>query len=108
MSILCAFADHSCQKNVSFRHELRKSGSVHRQGLYKISLWWPKLQGANLATQVQAEIEKPAGPAMAKDLFDQTLRHGQWNDIGQPFTFTVPATGAQVTVRIRRASSKPG
>jgi hypothetical protein len=88
--------------NVIFRF------SVNRPGLYKISLWWPSVRGANPATQVQAEILKAGGPAMANAMFDQTSRHGRWNDIGQPFTFTVPATGAQGSVRIHRASRRPG
>jgi len=82
--------------------------SVTQPGLYKISLWWPKVRGANPATQVEAEVLKAGGPAMANGMFNQTTRSGRWNDLGAPFTFTVPATGAQGSVRVRQAASQPG
>ena len=83
--------------------------SVGRPGLYKISLWWPNVQGANPETQVQAEILKAGGPARANGVFDQRSNFGRWNDLANGFTFTVPgAGGAQGTVRVRRASRLAG
>jgi hypothetical protein len=83
--------------------------SVTRPGLYKISLWWPNVSGANPATLVEAEIQKAGGPARANGSFDQRRNHGRWNDLGSPFTFDVPGGGgAQGTVRIRRRSPQAG
>jgi len=82
--------------------------SVSRPGLYKISLWWPKVRGANPTSEVEAEVLKAGGPARANGLFDQRSRFGRWNDLGAPFTFTVPATGAQGTVRGRHSARLPG
>lgn len=82
--------------------------SIHREGLYKISLWWPNVRNANPETMVQVNVQKAGGPAMATHFFDQRNGHGRWNDIGQPFVFTVPGSGAQVQVRIRSASRQAG
>ena len=83
--------------------------SLSAPGLYKISLWWPNVPGASSATLVEAEILKAGGPARANGTFDQTGRNGLWNDLGPPFTFTVPGGGgARGTVRIRRASRAAG
>jgi hypothetical protein len=83
--------------------------ALRAEGLYKLSLWWPHVAGANPATFVHAEIQKAGGPARANVAFDQTRNFGRWNDLGGPFTFTVPGGGgAQVTLRIRRASPKAG
>jgi len=77
-------------------------------GLYKISLWWPRIDGANHQTMVDVEVQKAGGPARARGILDQSRRFGRWNDIGQPFTFDVPADGARVTVHIRRNSPGRG
>ena len=82
--------------------------AVQAPGLYKISLWWPHVAGANPATLVQAEALKGGGPARANAAFDQTRNFGRWNDLGAPFTFDVPGGGARVTVRLRRASRAAG
>jgi hypothetical protein len=79
---------------------------VNQPGLYKVSLWWPNVRGANPETQVQVEVRKAGGPAMANVLINQRGGYGRWNDIGSPFT--VPATGAEVIVRVRRTSRKRG
>jgi hypothetical protein len=82
--------------------------TVNEPGLYKVSLWWPNVQGANPEARVQVEVRKAGGPAMANVVVDQRRGYGRWNDLGSPFTFTVPATGAQVTVRVLRASRRNG
>jgi hypothetical protein len=81
---------------------------VGAEGLWKVSLWWPNVVGANPATQVQVEAIKAGGPARANAVFDQRRGFGRWNDVGMPFTFTTTPTGAQVSVRIRRASPQAG
>jgi hypothetical protein len=80
--------------------------NLPRAGLYKASLWWPNVSGANSETQVQVLVQKAGGPAMASTVVNQRSRFGRWNDIGRPFS--VPAGGAQVTVRIRRTSRATG
>lgn len=80
------------------------------EGLYKVSLYWPNVAGANPATRVEVEVQKAGGNAMARGAFDQRTNNGRWNDLGgnMPFTFTVPAVGAQASVRILRASTSAG
>jgi hypothetical protein len=82
--------------------------SVGQPGLYKTSLWWPRVADANRETQVQVDVQKAGGPAMTNQVFDQRTRFGRWNDVGPPFTFTVPVTGAQVKVVVRRSSRTGG
>jgi hypothetical protein len=79
---------------------------VNQAGLYKVSLWWPNVRGANPETQIQVEVRKAGGPARANAVVNQQRGYGRWNDIGSPFT--VPATGAEVTVRIQRTSRQRG
>ena len=78
------------------------------QGRYKVSLWWPRHAGACSATHVDFEALKAGGPARGWVFFDQRRNFGKWNDLGSPYTFTVPASGAQVTVRVHRASTATG
>jgi hypothetical protein len=83
--------------------------SLKREGLYKVSLWWPHVASGNSETLVQVDIQKAGGPAGGNFAVDQSRNYGRWNDLGVPFTFTVPGGGgAQVSVRIRRASRKAG
>ena len=82
--------------------------SLNQPGLYKVSLWWPNVENANSETQVRVEVRKAGGPAMANAVVNQTRGFGQWNDIGQPFTFTVPYSAAQGSVQIHRASRRAG
>jgi hypothetical protein len=42
---------------------------------------------------------------MANAVFDQSRNNGKWNDV---HTFTVPQTGAQGTLRIKRNSTQVG
>jgi hypothetical protein len=77
-------------------------------GLYKVSLWWPRVAGANARAMVSVEVIKGGGPARANGVFDQTRNAGRWNDLGQPFTFDVPGGGAKVSVRLQRRSPAPG
>lgn len=88
--------------NVIFRF------SVGPSGVYKISLWWPKVRDANPSMQAEAEVLKGGGPARANAVFDQRSSFGRWNDFPAAFTFTVPATGAQGSVRIRQAARSAG
>ena len=81
------------------------SYNLNRVGMYKVSLWWPKVAGACRATMVSGDVQKAGGPAMGNRGFDQSRDNGKWNDVHQ---FTVPATGAQGTLRIKRASSQAG
>lgn len=81
------------------------SFKLNRGGQYKVSLWWPKVSGACRATEVSAVLQKAGGPAMANAVFDQSRNNGKWNDV---HTFTVPQTGAQGTLRIKRASLQAG
>jgi hypothetical protein len=78
--------------------------SLNQPGLYKTSLWWPRVPGANRETQVHVEVQKAGGPAMANAVFDQRRASRRWIDVGPPFTFTVPSSGAQVKVVVRRSS----
>jgi hypothetical protein len=82
--------------------------TVPVEGRYKVSLWWPRHADACSATHVDFEAIKAGGPARGWVFFDQRRNFGKWNDLGSPFTFTVPATGAQVTVRVHRASTTTG
>jgi len=77
-------------------------------GLYKLSLYWPNVAGANPQTLVQVDVKKGGGPAMASAAFDQRSNFGRWNDVGVPFTFDVPGAGAEVTLRVRHVSRQPG
>ncbi|MGA7392231.1 MAG: N-acetylmuramoyl-L-alanine amidase [Terrimicrobiaceae bacterium] len=81
--------------------------SINWAGVWKISLWWPNVQGANPATFVRAEILHAGGPVGENAPFDQTCGNGRWNDFGG-FTFTVPAGGVRGRVSIGRVSSRPG
>jgi len=81
------------------------SYNLNRVGMYKVSLWWPKVAGACRATMVSGDVQKAGGPAMGNRGFDQSRDNGKWNDV---HTFTVPASGAQGTLRIKRASSQAG
>lgn len=72
-------------------------------GTYQLSLWWPRVKGANPATQV--EVEALAGAAVTVAV-DQRSNHGRWVDVGSPFT--VRALPAQVLLRISRNSPSPG
>lgn len=108
----CANRNHSYSDEY-WRAEANTPGSnvvfqftIAREGLYKASLWWPNVSRANPATQVQLEVQKAGGPAMANAVVNQRSGYGRWNDIGQPFT--VPASGAQATVRILRNSREAG
>lgn len=108
----CANRNHSYSDEY-WRAEPNTPGSnvvfqfnIARDGLYKVSLWWPNVRGANPETQVKVDVQKAGGPAMANAVVNQKRSYGRWNDVGQPFT--VPASGAQVTVRILRNSRQPG
>jgi hypothetical protein len=79
-----------------------------RSGLYKLSLYWPRVAGANPQTLVHVDVKKAGGPAMADAMLDQSRNWGRWNDVGPPFRFTVPGDGAEVTLRVRHVSRKPG
>jgi len=82
--------------------------TVSVPGLYKVSLYWPQVAGANPTTSVGVEALKGGGPARGNGELDQTRNFGRWNDLGAPFTFDVPGGGARVTLRVRRASRNAG
>jgi len=107
----CASTSHSYGDNYwkttanSAGTDAEFSFNLNRQGQYKVSLWWPKVSGACPAMEVSAVLQKAGGPAMANAVFDQSRNNGKWNDV---HTFTVPQTGAQGTLRIKRASPQAG
>jgi hypothetical protein len=107
----CANRNHSYGDNYwkatanSAGTEVQFSFNLSRDGQYKISLWWPKVSGACRATEISAVLQKAGGPAMANAVFDQSRNNGKWNDV---HTFTVPQTGAQGTLRIKRNSTQVG
>jgi N-acetylmuramoyl-L-alanine amidase len=113
-------ADHCATNHHSYGHTFWRATAntpgndvvsrftVGLPGTYKISVRWPLMQGANAQTMVEADVQKAGGPAMARGVLNQTRNFGRWNDLGQPFVFSVPPGGAQFTVRIRRASPTRG
>jgi hypothetical protein len=76
---------------------------VATAGVYRLSLWWPRVRGANPATPV--EVRVAGGPTHSQTV-DQTRDHGRWVDVGGELTVgTVPAS---LTVRILRSSQRQG
>jgi hypothetical protein len=107
----CAGNNHSYGDNYwmatanSAGSDVEFSYSLRSFGMYKVSLWWPKVSGACHATMVSGVVQKAGGPAMANKGLDQSQNNGKWNDV---HTFTVPADGARGTLRIRRSSPQAG
>jgi len=77
---------------------------VPEPGLYKASLWWPRVSGANSAVPVDIEVVSAFNPSLQTVAVNQRLGSGQWNDIGRPLEMTV--LPARVEVRIRRDTEK--
>jgi N-acetylmuramoyl-L-alanine amidase len=72
-------------------------------GQYRLSLWWPRVRGANPATPVQVQV---AGGGSASAMVDQTRNVGRWVDVGgEHVVGSAPAT---VVVRLLRSSQQPG
>jgi len=83
---------------------------VDEPGIYKVSLWWPNVSGANPAVPVDLEVSCLASPCT--DAFSETVtvnqqpNFGRWNDIGSGFTVRNPPV--ELRVRIRRDSTQRG
>jgi hypothetical protein len=76
---------------------------VSSAGTFQLSLWWPRVKGANSASQV--EIETRPGPPVSATV-DQTSNHGRWVDVGSPFA--IGSVPARVVLRITRSSAASG
>jgi hypothetical protein len=72
-------------------------------GVYRLSLWWPRVSGANQATPIQVQVG--SGPTTSHTV-DQTREFGRWVDVGGELA--VGAVPANMAVRILRTSPQRG
>jgi N-acetylmuramoyl-L-alanine amidase len=75
---------------------------VAAPGRYRLSLWWPRVRGANPATPVQVQVAGSGASATV----DQTQNVGRWVDVGGEFA--VGSAPATVVVRLLRSSRQQG
>lgn len=76
---------------------------------YKLSLWCPRVAGANSAVPVDVEVNCLSSPCSGTSnqtvTVDQRSNTGRWNDVA---VVTVSQTPAEVKVRVRRDSAQTG
>lgn len=80
------------------------SVNLPEAGLYKVSLWWPRVAGANPAAPVDIQVVSPFSPSSQSITVDQRTRFGRWNDVGAQLTVTM--VPARVDVFIRRDTER--
>lgn len=82
---------------------------IDEAGTYQVSLWWPRQEGANRATQLEIEVACLASPCVGASTqqasVDQRTRHGRWNDVA---AITVVRAPSELKVRWRCPAGHDG
>jgi outer membrane protein OmpA-like peptidoglycan-associated protein/dienelactone hydrolase len=82
---------------------------VNEAGVFKISLWWPDIVGANSAVPVDIEVACLSSPCTGASVQSVTINQrsnaGRWSDVA---SVTVTQAPSEIKVRIRRDSSQSG